>query len=60
MSEFLSGTHELGRGGRGQTNSEKHFCILIVYTESLKRFYYRIINITPAIATLSVCDDNHR
>lgn len=52
-----------GEGG-GQTNSEKHFschfCILIVYTESLKRFYYRIINITPAIATLSVCDDNHR
>lgn len=61
MSEFQSGTHEFGRGGRGgQTNREKHFCILIVYTESLKSFYYKIINIAPAIATLSVCDDNHR
>lgn len=50
----------LGGEGGGQTNSEKHFCILIVYADSLKSFYYKIINIAPAIATLSVCDDNHR
>lgn len=50
----------LGREGVGQTNSEKHFCILIVYAESLKSFYYKIINIAPAIATLSLCDDNQR
>ena len=60
MSDFQSGTHEFGRGGRGQTNSEKQFCILIVYADSLKSFYYKIINIAPAIATLSVCDNNHR
>ena len=50
----------LGGEGGGQTHSEEHFCILIVYAESLKSFYYKIINIAPAIPTLSVCDDNHR
>lgn len=50
----------LGWEGGGQTDSEKHFCILIVYADRLKSFYYKIINIAPAIARLSVCDDNHR
>ena len=50
----------LGGEGGGQTNSQKLFCILIVYADSLKSFYYKIINIAPAIATLSVCDDDQR
>ena len=50
----------LGGEGGGQTNNEKHFCIVIVYADSLKSFYYKIINIAPAIATLSVCDDDQR